>query len=418
MIEITKTETFGFEGAVRGMRNPMNSWGKSDSHWVGSEEESTFVIGNDDLELCKRLIKAGSSHRKFLRMIHVQMDIKAPVYFMSELDTYKIGTTRNSSSFMHKGMSKPFEIEDFSVPDEVRTILSTKNKIKEIEEIVYPYETNEYKEYTAGNGRVYEVYRNGRVFAKEFSYTDSYGTGRTRHFDRSECKPSKTRHGYWSLNLGGACRERWQLHRLVAFLWCDNPDGFDTVDHLNGNKNDNSVENLEWVSRVENIKRGFENGLMRRGNIRANYLNWKASSKVFPDVRYKIKQEYERGKSQLELSAEFNISQSQISLICRGISDSENGNLFELCWYWENVLKELNELRDLYIESNDSRYFMSIRELLPMGYLYFSTFDVDYETLLNMYQQRKNHKLDEWRVFCEWIENLSYMKDFLSVFVQ
>lgn len=422
MITIETIEVSGFKGAIKGMRNAWESWAKSDSHACDramccdctAKTCISFHIGAEDMKLCKKLIKAGTDHRKFLRMIHVQADVIAPAFFMSEFDAYKVGVTRNSSSFMHNGISKPFEIEDFSVSDEIKTILSSKNKIKAIEEILYPYETTEYKEYACDNGRVYEIYKNGKVFAKEFLYIDSYGTGRTRHFDRTECKPSRTRQGYWELNLGGRNRERWLLHRLVAFVWCDNPNNFETVDHINGNKNDNSVENLEWVSRVENIKRGFENGLMRKDNMRANYLNWKSSSKILPDVRYKIRQEHEKGKSQLELSREFNVSNGQISVICKGTSQCENTELYENCWYWENILKQLNQLRELYIESKEKHYFTLIRELLPMGYLYVSTIDVNYETLMRMYHARKNHKLSEWHDMCDWIETLPYMKEFLS----
>ena len=447
MIEITNVAVFGFDAAIRGMRNPMDSWALSDSFLCNGEqtpdcdgcsacttmvcsgeiscaltdsigfdkyEDWHFALGEGDMELCKKLIKAGTDHRKFLRMVHVQMDVKAPVFFLSELDTYKIGTVRNSCSFMHKGLSKPFDIKDFSVSEKVYEILSDKSP-KDFGEIEYPYETDEYKTHVCENGREYEVYRNGRVFAKAFSYVDNYGSGRTRQFERKEAKPSLTKGGYWELNLGGKNGEKWLLHRLVAFHWCENPNDFETVDHLNGNKNDNSMENLEWVSRKENIKRGFSNGLMRTGNIKADYFNWKCSSKLLPNERCAIREKYKNGKTQIELAKEYNLSQAQISVICRNSdSSSNNKDLFELCWFWEQIIKNLNELRELYLETKDNVYFKQIRELLPMGYLYKSTLDLNYEVLMNMYHARKNHKLDEWRDFCKWIEKLPYMKDFLE----
>lgn len=106
MIEISKVEWFNIEGAIRGVRNPMNSWAKSDSK--GNE------IGPNDLDLCKRLIKGGSEHRKFLRQIFISMDINAPMYWWSEFDTYKVGTVANSCSKMHKLLARPFTVEDFS----------------------------------------------------------------------------------------------------------------------------------------------------------------------------------------------------------------------------------------------------------------------------------------------------------------
>lgn len=110
MIKIESITISGFEAAIRGMRNPMNSWDKSDS----SFQAESFVIGGNDLELMKKLYKAGTDHRKFMRMITVTMDITAPLYWWKEFDTYKVGTVANSCSTMHKIHAKEFTIEDFS----------------------------------------------------------------------------------------------------------------------------------------------------------------------------------------------------------------------------------------------------------------------------------------------------------------
>lgn len=120
MIKFENTEVRGWESAIRGMRNPMNSWDKSDSRyaryddysWVDSSDG--FIVGNDDLDLMKKLIKAGPDHSKFMRMITVTVDITAPLYWWKEFDTYKVGTVRNSCSTMHKIHSKEFELDDFS----------------------------------------------------------------------------------------------------------------------------------------------------------------------------------------------------------------------------------------------------------------------------------------------------------------
>lgn len=113
MIKIEHTETFGWETAVRGMRNPMNSWARSDSAFMGEPGEQ-FFLGEDDLGLMKRLGNAGSDHGKFLRMINVTMDITAPLYWWKEFDTYKVGTVANSCSTMHKIHTKEFTLDDFS----------------------------------------------------------------------------------------------------------------------------------------------------------------------------------------------------------------------------------------------------------------------------------------------------------------
>ena len=112
MISLSNAVVFGWHSAIMGMRNPMNSWPKSDSVFYS---DFSCKIGQNDLDLMERLIKSGTEHRKFLRMIHVQMDIEAPLYWWKEFDTYKVGTTANSCSTMHKIAAKEFTIKDFSV---------------------------------------------------------------------------------------------------------------------------------------------------------------------------------------------------------------------------------------------------------------------------------------------------------------
>lgn len=111
MIKLERFEVMNFENAMRGARNPMNSWARSDSFY---DESGNFVLGPNDLDLAKRLCAAGSDHRKFVRMIFVSVDITAPLYWWKEFDTYKVGTVANSTSTMHKIHSKEFSREDFS----------------------------------------------------------------------------------------------------------------------------------------------------------------------------------------------------------------------------------------------------------------------------------------------------------------
>ena len=223
MIKIEKVKVYGFEEAIRGMRNPKNSWDKSDSFYIKECNhqpnnrkcdackwyddihkeclyldcyENDFIIGKEDYELMLKLSKAGTDHSKYLRMITVCADIIAPIYWVAEHDTYKVGTVRNSCSFMHKGLSKPFEITDFSIQN----------------------------------------------------------------------------------NLG--------------------------------------------------------------------------------------------------------------------------------CW--EQIIDTLNNLRNLYLETKDDNIFKEIRQLLPQGYNVRYTWQANYQVLKNIYHARKNHKLDEWHTFCDWIETLPY----------
>ena len=159
MIKIENIDIYGWEAAIRGMRNPINSWEKSDSDygckWADDstklcrycdkmyksdcniELDRTYIIGPNDLDLMTRLAKAGSVHAKFRRMINVTMDITAPLYWWKEFDTYKVGTVANSCSTMHKIQAKEFTLEDFSCEhlysgqvDETRTFSLEKGIIE------------------------------------------------------------------------------------------------------------------------------------------------------------------------------------------------------------------------------------------------------------------------------------------------
>lgn len=123
MIKVENIETWGFEHAIRGMRNPLNSWSRSDSHAgepdcfenCGNCTLGEFFVGENDLKLMRQLYVGGQPHRKYLRQIFAVMDITAPLYWWKEFDTYKVGTTANSCSTMHKIAAKEFTVEDFSV---------------------------------------------------------------------------------------------------------------------------------------------------------------------------------------------------------------------------------------------------------------------------------------------------------------
>ena len=148
MIKFENTEVIGWEAAIRGMRNPMNSWEKSDSGWyngfvsnsnitvqaIGDYEE--YQIGPNDRDLMMRLRNAGTDHRKFMRMITVYVDITAPLYWWKEFDTYKVGTVANSCSTMHKIHEKEFTLEDFSCE---HLITQTKDRLKNIVDTLNGY---------------------------------------------------------------------------------------------------------------------------------------------------------------------------------------------------------------------------------------------------------------------------------------
>ena len=161
MLTIDKTETYGWEAAIRGMRNPMNSWDKSDSKhicescedpWGGTGyivDTNMVDIGPNDIDLMKRLRNAGTDHRKYMRMITVYCDITAPLYWWKEFDTYKVGTVANSCSTMHKIQAKEFTIDDFSHEHLISDCLleSVINELNIYRDIYnnYDKQTDEYK---------------------------------------------------------------------------------------------------------------------------------------------------------------------------------------------------------------------------------------------------------------------------------
>ena len=160
MIDIFNIETFGWEAAVRGMRNPLNSWAKSDSRWEWVEDKSLinpndegmmYIVGDQDFKLMKSLVNAGSDHSKFLRMIGISMDIVSHQVWWAEFDTYKVGTVRDSCSKMHTIHIKSFEPDDFSHEgmDEVggTTKVQFMNTLAELEHLRVMFNNTKEKKY-------------------------------------------------------------------------------------------------------------------------------------------------------------------------------------------------------------------------------------------------------------------------------
>lgn len=133
MLKVEHSAVMNLDNAMRGARNPLNSWARMDSYY---DENGNYMLGPNDLDLAKRLARAGSDHRKYLRMVFVSVDITAPIYWWKEYDTYKIATVANSTSTMHKIHSKPFSLEDFScdhmTPDTLDFMKTVVDKLEEI----------------------------------------------------------------------------------------------------------------------------------------------------------------------------------------------------------------------------------------------------------------------------------------------
>lgn len=357
---------------IMGARNPMNSWDRSDTSGVD--------IGDADLNLLKRLRKAGTDHRKYLRMIPVWMDITAPLYWWSEYDTYKVGTVANSCSKMHKLMSKPFSLNDFSF-----------DKIcgyKYIPDSFVP-EINEKSEQW--------------LRLKDTDYWVS-NCGRVRH-NQLLLGGSHHKDGYIFVTIKG---KQTPVHRLVANMFLENPKQKKEVNHIDGNKKNNYANNLEWVTRSENQIHAVRNNLQPKDL--STY-----TGKFTKEERENIKKDWYSGfYSKRKLAQKYNVSHTCINDVIKGKYLYETKeNIFE------NVARPLvdmlNELRNEYLAETDEvvkrSIWYSIIQLLPSSYNQKRTVFLNFEVLLNMYHARKNHKLDEWQEFCKTVEQIPLFKE-------
>ena len=282
MIEIENTEVTGWRAAIRGARNPMNSWGKSDTVYITTQfcdDEDDFklaalcggvapIIKENDHKLLMNLCKGGTEEAKWRRMVHVSVDITAPLYWWKEFETYKVGTVSNSCSTMHKIHAKKFTLDDFSC--------------------------------------------------------EHLFTGRIKDYDLSE------------------------YHRLEK-------------------EEDDKVDEM-------------------------SYEEYQAYEFKYADVHEYIVRElgaYESYTDYSECGSDIEIENYSIDLL-------------------KETLYVLNHYREKFLETKDKRYWWQMIQLLPSSYNQKRTIDLNYEVLAAQYQQRKNHKLDEWRQYCKWIKTLPY----------
>ena len=388
-IKIENVDAFGWEASVRGLRSPMNSWKKSDSGYMtecdeGGFEAEFYNIGQNDLKLMQSLVKAGSDHSKFMRMINVTLDITAPLYWWAEYDTYKVGTVRNSCSKMHKLLAKPFEMTDFSF-----------DKLPG-----YRDEINQYRPVIDEDMVANEIW----VHLDNDYDVSCYG--RVKHKFKSHYRlisGSLHKDGYIFVTLHG---KQYPLHRIVAYLF-DNENYSKelVVNHKDGNKQNNFANNLEWVTQQENIKHSHSNDLQPKGL--KTY-----TGKFTAEQREEIKTLWDSGeKSKREIAKMYGVSHTCINDITNDkYKYAEKTNVYEEVA--RPIVDTLNELRDSYLNCNDEVQkkiiWYSILQLLPESYNQRATVQLNYEVLRNMYHSRKNHKLDEWKEFCKWIETLPY----------
>ena len=373
MLKIENVSTSGWKAAIRGMRNPKNSWDKSDSAVVDGH---SFFVGDNDLTLMRTLVNAGTDHGKFMRMIIVTLDIVAPLYWWSEYDTYKVGTVANSCSKMHKLLYKPFEMSDFSFDK----LPGFKNEIKQFRP---------------------EVDEEAELWRRIDADYDVSNQGRVRHGSRI-LSGSVHSDNYILVTLHG---KQIPVHRLVAEAFIPNYEKKPEVNHIDGNKMNNAVDNLEWVTRAENQKHAVDNGLQPKPA--KTY-----QGKFTAEQREEIKRLWDSGMlSRRQLAIKYGVSHTCVNdIINDKYKYAESVNVFEEVA--RPLVDMLNEMRDSYISCGDEmsrkQIWYSILQLLPESYNQKRTVMLNYAVLQNIYHARRNHKLDEWHTFCDWIESLPY----------
>lgn len=387
---IEKYNVYNLEGAIRGMRNPLNSWDMIDSDF----EEG--VLGENDLELAKKLVKAGSDHRKFMRQIFVSVDVTAPLYWWKQFSTYSVGVVENSTSTMHKIHSEEITVGDFENNKLKGNINKIENKANKVNE-----DTEVWKDYPKFDR--YKVSNQGRIIRK-FYRSPSGRKNKEKILTNIDQNDGYFRVGIKKREEGS--NTTYLVHRMVAETFLENKEDKEFVNHIDGNKKNNCVDNLEWVTREENVIHAVDNNMIGYNYLRNKKIsdnNIELSDKQINEIILMS----EKGASAREIAEDFSVSHTTINDVINGKYNKISLPSFDLL---EIIVKKLEELRVLYNKTDDKQYWYELIQLLPSSYKQKRTITLNYEVLLNIYTSRKNHKLEEWHYFTDWIETLPYFE--------
>lgn len=426
-MKIETIELAGFAGALKALRLPFGKEERSDieakrgfaGHFV--ECNTKVHIDRDDLSLMNTLINRGDEHAKVMRGIIVWAKITAPRMWWQEFDTYRIGVEKLSSeSTMHMIGQRDLTIDDFSVNDIVREALTpTKNPASY--ETTLHFDTPEHIESRILNkyGRQYEIWNNGDIYALEFVTEDKMPNGeiRKRVFPKTKLKigGTKTPTGYFQVGIGGRKGKIEMVHRIIAEAFVPNPDNKPFVNHIDGDKGNCSPTNLEWCTSAENNKHAKET-FLNKSSIRSRYLTFKALLKYSDEEISNWVIMKAGGMTYKEISDKTGVPLSVIEnyVLYGGIyGSSEYYAVFREALALERTIDAINKLAMLYRETKEASLLYDIKSLLPESFCQTRIAMMSYQCLRNIYKQRRNHRLQEWHQFCDWIKNLPFAEELI-----
>ena len=419
MIKIELLEVAGLASVMQALRLPFGkdarSYVESEATYSLARKEFTtrtkVVPHDNDMKLLETLVKNGDEHAKVLRGMVVYLAITAPIWFYRELETYRVGRERLSSeSTVHTLGRSRVTIDNFCVDDAIRRMLTETEGYGAMPLRVDSPEILE-KRIFEYNGRKYEVWNNGDIYSLPFSIKDSLGVIKT--FEKRKVIPSLKPDGYYSVRLGGRSGGNMQHHRLLAlcFIPNDDPDNKTQVNHMDGNRSNNTLSNLEWVSPLENTRHSYLIG-NKKVTDRFRYLTHKNNTKYTGNVLEDVLSLRNAGFTLKEIAKKYNTSETTISRVCVKAYQPNKG-LFERAEYYENTISRINDLVDEYKETNSTETLVELKDILPSTFIQRTVDMYSYQTLRRIYFQRRNHRMPMWHDFCSFIETLPFAKELI-----
>lgn len=377
---------------------------------------SEVYLDPRDKKLIQTLVNNGDEHAKVLRGVVVWCEINAPMFFWNEMDTYRVGAERlSSSSTMHTLGKRDVTIDDFAVKQEIKDMLTPTEKYKPHELRVDPPSVIERKIFIY-NEREYEVWNDGRIYSLPYDAPcKCHGVDSVRHYEKREIKPSLKPDGYYSVRMGGKRGGNIQYHRVLALCFVPNPDPENKtqVNHIDGDRSNDSVSNLEWMTPLENTRDAIEKG-RKESTPNFRYKTFKHGLKYTEEVVDEINRLRSEGLTLKEIGALYNVSESTIWKATKRFGATFQSD-FEEALFYENTIMRLNELAADYRETNSVDSLIGMKEILPASFMQKRVWMFSYQTLRRIYFQRRNHRLPQWRKFCDWIEKLPFAGEFITL---